>query len=152
MQYILGDIHSYFLKNAGRLGTRLNCVPFQPGSALPAGRLRVRFPMVSLDFFMDMILSAALWPCCRLSHQHKWVPEIFPGCKCSRCVRLTILTPTCADCLEVWETQPLGPLRCVQACTGDYITYEQECQQLHGLDDLWQKGAAQLVLQSTVLW
>jgi len=27
-----------------------------------AGRLRARFPMVSLDFFIDIILPAALWP------------------------------------------------------------------------------------------
>ena len=26
------------------------------------GRLWVRFPMVSLDFFIDIILPAALWP------------------------------------------------------------------------------------------
>ena len=29
---------------------------------LQAGRSQVRFPMVSLEFFMDVILPAALWP------------------------------------------------------------------------------------------
>jgi hypothetical protein len=33
------------------------------GTALLAGRSWVRFPMVSLDFFIDIILPAALWPC-----------------------------------------------------------------------------------------
>ena len=30
--------------------------------ALPAGRSRVRFPMGSLRFFIDLILPTALWP------------------------------------------------------------------------------------------
>jgi hypothetical protein len=32
------------------------------GTALQAVRSRVRFPMVSFEFFIDIILSAALWP------------------------------------------------------------------------------------------
>ena len=32
------------------------------GTALQDGRSRVRFPMVSLEFFIDIILPAALWP------------------------------------------------------------------------------------------
>jgi hypothetical protein len=32
------------------------------GTALQTGRLRDRFPMVSLEFFIDIILPAALWP------------------------------------------------------------------------------------------
>jgi hypothetical protein len=32
------------------------------GTALLAGRSRVRFPMVSLEIFIDLILQAALWP------------------------------------------------------------------------------------------
>jgi hypothetical protein len=31
-------------------------------TALQAGRSQVRFPMVSLDFFIDIILPGALWP------------------------------------------------------------------------------------------
>jgi len=35
--------------------------------------------------------------------------------KVGRCVGLTILPPSCADCLEMWEPQPPGTLR---ACPG----------------------------------
>jgi hypothetical protein len=33
------------------------------GTTLQSGRSRVRFPMVSLEFFIDIILPVALWPC-----------------------------------------------------------------------------------------
>jgi len=31
--------------------------------------------------------------------------------KGGRCVGLTTLPPSCADCLEIWEPQPTGTLR-----------------------------------------
>ena len=37
------------------------------GTAPQAARSRVRFPVVSLEFFIDIILPAALWPWCRLN-------------------------------------------------------------------------------------
>src|SRR5215470_17916376 len=42
-------------------------------------------------------------------------PGIFPGGKGGRCVGLTTLPPSCADCLKIWEPQPPGTLR---ACNG----------------------------------
>jgi hypothetical protein len=59
--------------------------------------------MVSLEFcFLGIIL-----PTCNIS---------FGGrSKGGRCIRLTTLTPSCADCLETWEPQtswnPQGPSR-----------------------------------------
>jgi hypothetical protein len=32
------------------------------GTALQVGKSRVRFPMVSLEFFVGIILPVALWP------------------------------------------------------------------------------------------
>jgi len=37
-----------------------------------------------------------------------------------RCLGLTNLPPSCADCLEIWGTQPPGNLR---TCTGIALPY-----------------------------
>jgi len=58
----------------------------------------VRFPVGLLEFFIDMILTAAQWPWGRLSPEQKWVPG---GGKGGQCIGLTTLPPSCADCLEI---------------------------------------------------
>jgi len=37
--------------------------------------------------------------------------RIFSGGKGGRCVRLTTLPPSCADCLEIWQPQAVSTLR-----------------------------------------
>jgi len=47
------------------------------------------------------------------------LPGIFPGGKGGRCVGLTKLPSSCADCRKIWDSlnllEPLGP---IQACNG----------------------------------
>jgi hypothetical protein len=85
------------------------------GSALQTERSRVRFPMASLEIFIDIIPPAALWSSDRRSLLQKRVPGIFSGGKGGRCVRLATLPPSCADGYEIWEPQPPGTLT---ACPG----------------------------------
>ena len=54
------DICIFKMFTGVRSGT-LGC-----GTAVQVGRSQVRFLMVSLGFFVGIILPAALWPWCRL--------------------------------------------------------------------------------------
>ena len=82
------------------------------GTALQAGRSWVQFMKVSFEFYIDIILPAALYPWGRLSLQQKL---IFLGHKDCQCVWLNTLPPSCATCLEIWEPQTPGNL---WACNG----------------------------------
>ena len=86
------------------------------GTALQAGRSWVRFPMVSFGIFHwhnpsgHTVATGVDSASNRNEYQ-----EYFLGGKGGRCVGLTTLPPSCADCLEIWEPRPTGTLR---ACPG----------------------------------
>jgi hypothetical protein len=51
-----------------------------------------------------VILPFSLWPWDRLSILHKWVQGIFPGGKGGRCIVLTTLPHSLAECLNLLES------------------------------------------------
>jgi hypothetical protein len=75
---------------------------------------------MSLEFFIGIILSATLQPLVNSASSRNEYQEYFLGGKCSRCIGLTTLPPSCANCLEIWGPQPLGTLR---ACTGIVLPF-----------------------------
>ena len=70
---------------------------------------------MSLEFFIDVIFPAALWPGVDSACNTNEYQECFVGDKGGRCIGLKTLPPSCADCHEVQESHPPGDLR---ACPG----------------------------------
>ena len=72
----------------------------------------------SLWWHWNFSLTQSFWPHCGpgvdwASNRNEY-KEYFLGGKGGRCVRLTSLPPSCADCLEIWKPQPTGTLRASQ--------------------------------------
>jgi hypothetical protein len=103
------DVH-YISWLLSKYGARSSVVGW--GTMLQAGRSQVQFPTRSLDFSIDLILPATLWPWGRLSLQQKWVPGIFLGVKDSRRIRLTASPPSVSRLSKenVWPSTSRNPM------------------------------------------
>jgi hypothetical protein len=82
--------------------------------------------MGSLGFFIDITLSAVLWPGVNSASNRNEYQKYFLGGKDSQYIGLTTLPPSYASCHEIWEFQPPGNFR---ACTGTllYLLYITIC-------------------------
>ena len=94
--------------------------------------------MVSLEFFIGVILLVALWSWGGLSPLQKWVPALFSGGKGSRCIGLTTLPPSCADCLEIWEPQPPGTHRAYNEISLPFTRFKEQLP-LQRMPLLWER-------------
>jgi len=71
--------------------------------------------MVSREFFIAIILLAHYGPGVDSAFNRNEYQEYFLGGKGGRCIELTTLPLSHAECLEILEPQPPGTLR---ACPG----------------------------------
>jgi len=95
----LSHVTTAFSERYFPLGARAGAVVLS--TALKAGMLQVRFAMM-LEYFINKILPTVLWT--------QSLTEIFVGGKGDRSIGLTMLPPSCVDRLEIWESQPPGPM------------------------------------------
>ena len=111
------------------------------GTALWAGTLRVWFPMLSLEFFINMILPAILWPWGWLSLQQKWIPAIFPGGQSwPLCRADNFTTFMCQLSWNLWDStswKTQGLSRPVQDC----FTFTLRHAVCHCNINMWEWGS-----------
>jgi len=67
--------------------------------------------VVSLKFFIDLIVQLHCCPGFDSAANRNEYQEYFLGVKGGRCVGLSTLPPSCANCVEIWELEPAGSHR-----------------------------------------
>jgi hypothetical protein len=89
-------------------------------TALQAGRSQVWYPIVSLEFFIDIILPVTLWPWGLLSLLQKWVQEYFlgGGVKTANAEGWQLYHLHVPNVLKSGSLKLLEPSGPVQACNG----------------------------------
>ena len=80
--------------------------------------------MVSLEFFIDLTLLPQYGLGVDSVSNRNEFQEYFLGGKGCRCLRLTNLPPSCADCLEIQESQPPGNIRFCPGLHRDYFIFK----------------------------
>jgi hypothetical protein len=70
-----------------------------------------------MEIFMDIIFRPHYGPRVDTASNRNEYQEYCQRGKGGRCVGLTTLPPSCADCHDIWEPEPPGTLR---ACPGLY--------------------------------
>ena len=83
---------------------------------------KVRIPMASLEFVIDIILPAALWPRVNSASNRNEFHKCVLGAKSGRCVGMKPLQLSCAHFLDVWESKTPRILRSCRGLYRDCIT------------------------------
>jgi hypothetical protein len=92
-----------------------------------AGSSRIRFPIASLEFFIYVVLPHYGTGIDSIPSRNEYQKYFLGGGvregKMIRYVQLTTLTPSSADCLEIWEPRPTGTIRPVLRLYKDCFTF-----------------------------
>ena len=92
--------------------------------------LRYKPESCGFDFSLTKSFRPHYRPRFDLPSDRNEYPDYFLECKGGRCVEVTTLPTSCADCRGIWEPQPPGTLR---ACPGLY----RDCFTFTFFQDPW---------------
>ena len=112
-------MHTTYTENGRNISDHIQSTGCAVTQLVEDGRSRVRFPMMSLEFLIYMIILVDP------DSKRNEFQECLGG-KVGRCVELATLPPSCADILEIWEPQSPGKLRAHPGLSWDCFTSYSE--------------------------